>query len=124
MTSDAFRKLALTLPDAEERAHMHHPDFRVNNRIFATLGYPGDGWAMVVLTPEDQAAFVSAKPGVFVPGKGKWGQQGCTLIELRSATASFVREALRAAYEAKANLPVRSKRSSRTKERKSARRID
>lgn len=108
MTSDAFRKLALALPGAEERAHMHHPDFRVNNRIFATLGYPGDGWAMVVLTSEDQAAFVSAKPGVFVPGKGKWGQQGCTLIELRSATAAFVREALRVAYEAKANLPVRS----------------
>lgn len=122
MTSDAFRKLALALPDAEERAHMHHPDFRVNDRIFATLGYPGDGWAMVVLTPEDQAAFASAKPGVFVPGKGKWGQQGCTLIELRSATASFVREALRAAYEAKARQPSRPRSRRGTSSRRATKR--
>ncbi len=45
MTSAAFRKLALSLPHAEEGAHMNHPDFRVNGRIFATLGYGQSGWA-------------------------------------------------------------------------------
>lgn len=32
-----FRELALALPEAEEGAHMGHPDFRVRNRIFASL---------------------------------------------------------------------------------------
>jgi len=40
MTANEFRRLALALPEAEERAHMDHPDFRVGGKIFATLGYP------------------------------------------------------------------------------------
>ncbi len=40
MTADQFRKLVLSFPDAEERAHHDHPDFRVGGKIFATLGYP------------------------------------------------------------------------------------
>lgn len=37
LTPDAFRRLALDLPGAIESAHMGHPDFRANGRIFATL---------------------------------------------------------------------------------------
>jgi predicted DNA-binding protein (MmcQ/YjbR family) len=36
MTEDDFRKLALSLPEAEESSHMNHPDFRVGGKIFAT----------------------------------------------------------------------------------------
>jgi hypothetical protein len=35
-----FRRLALSLPEAAEGAHMGHPDFRVRNKIFASLGVP------------------------------------------------------------------------------------
>ena len=52
MTPDDFRRLALSFPEAAEHAHMHHPDFRVRGKIFATLGYPHDNWAMVKLPPE------------------------------------------------------------------------
>ena len=45
MTAAEFRRLALSLPEAEEREHMHHPDFRVGGKIFATLGYPDKSWA-------------------------------------------------------------------------------
>lgn len=112
MTSDAFRKLALSLPNTEERAHMNHPDFRVNNRIFATLGYPDDGRAMVALTPEDQVAFVRSRPKAFVPVKGAWGARGATCVILRHATVAMVREALRVAWEARSR-PVRPRRASR-----------
>jgi len=44
--------MALSLPGAIEAAHMAHPDFRVGGKIFATLGYPQKGFAMVQLTPE------------------------------------------------------------------------
>jgi len=37
MTANDFRKLALSLPETEERCHMSHPDFRVAGKIFATL---------------------------------------------------------------------------------------
>ena len=40
MTPADFRKLALALPEAEERTHMNHPDFRVGGKIFATLAIP------------------------------------------------------------------------------------
>jgi hypothetical protein len=34
---DLFRRLALALPEASESSHMGNPDFRLNDRIFATL---------------------------------------------------------------------------------------
>src|SRR4051812_7307777 len=38
VTANAFRQLALSLPEAMEGSHMGHPDFRVRGKIFATLG--------------------------------------------------------------------------------------
>jgi hypothetical protein len=52
MTATDFRKLALSFPGTVESAHMHHPDFRIRGKIFATLGYPDDDWGMVKLLPE------------------------------------------------------------------------
>ena len=47
MTASEFRRMALTLPDAVEAAHMGHPDFRVGGRIFATL-WPKESWGVVL----------------------------------------------------------------------------
>ena len=52
ITADEFRALALDIPGAVERSHMHHPDFRLDGKIFASLGAPSDEWGMVKLTPE------------------------------------------------------------------------
>ena len=53
MTAEQFRRLALRLPETTESVHMNHPDFRVRGgKIFATLAYPDETWAMVKLTPE------------------------------------------------------------------------
>ena len=38
MTADDFRDIALGMQGAIERAHMNHPDFRANGRIFASPG--------------------------------------------------------------------------------------
>ena len=40
MTIDDFRHLALAIPGEIESAHMGHPDFRIDGKIFATLHYP------------------------------------------------------------------------------------
>jgi hypothetical protein len=98
MKPDDFRKLALSLPDTEERSHQNHPDFRVAGRIFATLGYPDAAWAMVKLYPAQQQAYVAADPKTFVPAKGAWGLKGGTCVHLASATRTQVKDALTAAW--------------------------
>ena len=98
MTPNEFRELALTFSEAIESAHMHHPDFRVGGKIFATLGYPDEHSAMVKLTPDDQKEFVRRNPDVFKAVKGAWGRQGATNINLPAATIKIVREALSSAW--------------------------
>lgn len=98
MTPQDFRRMALSLPETSEESHMEHPDFRVAGKIFATLGYPRNGWAMVKLTPEQQDTFMKAEPEVFVPVKGGWGRRGATNVILRAATKATLRRALVAAW--------------------------
>jgi hypothetical protein len=38
MTPDQFRSLALRFPGVVESLHMNHPDFRIEGKVFATLG--------------------------------------------------------------------------------------
>lgn len=97
MTADDFRRLALSLPEAVESAHMGHPDFRVRGKIFATLG-PDESWGMVKLTPDQQKLFVRTEPKVFEPVPGGWGRRGATRVRLEAATESAVRQALVAAW--------------------------
>ena len=98
MTVDDFRQLALSLPETVEAAHMDHPDFRVRNKIFATLGYPDNGWGMVKVTLNQQKLLVREDPVAFVPVKGGWGKKGATTVQLRAAKKATVRKALAAAW--------------------------
>jgi hypothetical protein len=98
MTPNDFRRLALSFPESEERSHMEHPDFRVAGKIFATLGYPEKGWAMVKITPIEQEMLVKAQPKVFNPCTGAWGRRGCTNVRLKAARKPTLRRALEAAW--------------------------
>jgi hypothetical protein len=98
MTPNEFRELALSFPEAIESAHMHHPDFRVGGRIFATLGYPNKDSATVKLPRNEQREFMHSNPDVFQPAKGAWGRQGSTIVCLPAAKTTIVREALTAAW--------------------------
>jgi hypothetical protein len=102
VTAAEFRRLALALPEAIESAHMGHPDFRVAGRIFATLGYPGPGWAMIRLEPEDQEVLIRSEPRAFSRVEGAWGRAGATSVQLRAARKVVVREALTLAWRARA----------------------
>jgi len=98
MTAEQFRKLALSLPETSEVGHMGHPDFRVGGKIFATLGYPDEGSAMVKLSALDQMLLTQAEPEVFVPVKGAWGKRGATNVRLRAAKKPSVSKALASAW--------------------------
>ena len=102
MTPDDFRQIALSFPEAVESAHMNHPDFRVGKKIFATLGYPSKDWGCVMLAPADQLFFTKEYSGVFEPVKGGWGRGGATQVNLKKATKTTVRKALKTAWQTKA----------------------
>jgi len=98
MTTEDFRRMALQLPEAVESSHQAHPDFRVRGKIFATLGYPDEKWAMVKLPPEQQDILSKAEPDVFVPVKGGWGRQGATSVNLKAAKKVRVGDVLLTAW--------------------------
>ena len=102
MTPEMFRKLALKLPEACEGEHMNHADFRVDGKIFATLGYPTVEFAVILLSPAAQASFVRADPATFSPVKGGWGQRGSTHVHLKAADRSTVESALEVAWKSQA----------------------
>lgn len=110
MTAAQFRRLALALPGAMESAHHRHPDFRVGNRIFATLAYPNSKFGMIRLTPAQQAEVVGLAPEVFQPVAGAWGRSGSTLVHLSTARVTALRPILRQAYD---NFATPGKRSPR-----------
>lgn len=115
MTPEMFRKLALQLPGACEGEHMGHADFRVGGKIFATLGYPSVEFAVVLLSPEEQAAYVKAEPATFTPVKGAWGRRGSTTVHLKGAGRRSIESALQVAWKRKApKSPVRQGRRSTT----------
>ncbi len=98
MTPDAFRRLALSFPETQERTHMDHPDFRVAGKIFATLGYPNKDSAMVKLTREQQAELMHDEPKAFHPCNGAWGRKGATNVRLKSVKKVTLQRALEAAW--------------------------
>ena len=108
MTSNEFRKIALSLPDTEERSHMDHPDFRIGGKIFATLGYPDKTRAMVKLSPEDQHYFSKDYPDVFAPVSGTWGRRGATSVYLKNAKKGLIAKAIEAAWR---NIAPKAKKS-------------
>ena len=124
MTPADFRRIALSLDGAEEGSHFGSPDFRVGGRIFATLAAQAQGYGNLMLTPDQQAAFVADAPEVFIPVPGGWGRNGATHLKLAAANEDLVYGALQTAWKLrveknrKAPKPRARKPSGPTRKRK------
>lgn len=72
VTQAQVRRLALALPEVRASSHFSRPDFRVRNRIFATL--PPDGRTLVLrLTPANVHALIAADAATFSNAwRGRW----------------------------------------------------
>ncbi|WP_163272902.1 MmcQ/YjbR family DNA-binding protein [Chelativorans alearense] len=110
MNAADLRNLALGLPEAEEKFHFGKADFRVKDRIFATL--PSEETAVVKLTPEEQQMVVASEPAVFAPVKGGCGRKGWTQVRLSQADQATLESALQMAWRnaAPAGLKTRLER--------------
>jgi hypothetical protein len=80
---------------------MGHPDFRVKNKVFASLWSDGES-AMIKLAPAYQKRLTAAHPAMFTPVNDAWGEKGYTQVHLRPARTPQVREALTLAWQSTA----------------------
>ncbi|MGK3988820.1 MmcQ/YjbR family DNA-binding protein [Sorangium sp. So ce136] len=95
ISSDDFRRLALSLPEAEEQDHFGKPSFRVRGKIFATHWVAEEG-AVLKLSLEEQDSLARAQPDVF--SVTPWGHQGWTRVELRRVDPALLEELLVGAW--------------------------
>ncbi|HEY7500003.1 MAG TPA: hypothetical protein VH740_15895 [Vicinamibacterales bacterium] len=125
MTADDFRRLALDMQGVVERAHMGHPDFRANGRIFASI-HSNDRFGMVALEPAEQRELMKAHPKLFEPSAGAWGRQGATNVRLDARSGgdeAAVRGALLLAWtHVMAKRPPRKRAAGSPRSRKTSKR--
>lgn len=98
VTVEAARKLALLLPETEEESHFHLPDFRIKNKIFASL-HTNKKIMMVKLSIIDQSVFCLFDKEVIYPVPGGWGRRGATFINLKKVKKKMLIDALTAAWK-------------------------
>ncbi|HEX5236287.1 MAG TPA: MmcQ/YjbR family DNA-binding protein [Silvibacterium sp.] len=115
MTAADFRRVALSLAGAEEASHMGAADFRVGGKIFATLASEKQGYGNLMLTAEQQAAFVAEEPGMFLPVAGGWGRMGATHIRLAATNEDVLAGALGTAWKLRMEQNGKTQRSKRKK---------
>ncbi|HWC20395.1 MAG TPA: MmcQ/YjbR family DNA-binding protein, partial [Terriglobales bacterium] len=99
MTTADFRRIALSLEGVEEYSHAGLPAFRVGGRKFASLASQAGGYGNLMLTLEQQAAFVEEAPEIFLPIPGGWGKMGHTHIRLAAASEDVLTGAIRTAWK-------------------------
>jgi hypothetical protein len=99
VTSDDFRKIALSFPGTEERPHFERRAFKVTKgKIFASL-LEGNETANIKCAVADQAIYCSFNKKYIYPVPNKFGLQGWTTFELRHLPEHIVADALYAAYK-------------------------
>ena len=99
MTAEDFIRIALRLEGVEEYPHAGLPAFRVGGRKFASLASQAAGYGNLMLTLDQQAAFVEDAPEIFLPIPGGWGRMGHTHIRLKEASEDVLTGALRTAWK-------------------------
>jgi hypothetical protein len=100
--------LVLAIPGMVEGRHMGHADFRLQDRVVASLS--GDeAFGVVRVEPEVQAALARGHPGQFEPMAGAWGARGWTRVVLEAAREGPVREALKMMLDCAEKTPGRSR---------------
>src|SRR6202163_1283919 len=98
MAAADFRRIAMSLEGVEEYPHAGFPAFRVGGRKFASLASQAEGYGNLMLTLEQQAAFVEEAPEIFLPIPGGWGKMGHTHIRLAAASADVLTGVVRTAW--------------------------
>jgi hypothetical protein len=95
VTPAQARRIFLEQPEAEEKSHMGHPDFRVGGKIFATL-WPDRNIAVVKLAIADATGALQVNPEALT--LKYWGKSPYLEVNLKRANAGLLRALARAAW--------------------------
>jgi hypothetical protein len=87
-----LRRLALALPEVEERETWGEATFRVRGKIFAILSSDGRS-ASLKATPEQQAELLAMAPQVFSPAS-YLGRFGWVRVDVAAADADEIADLL------------------------------
>ena len=117
-----FRRIALSFDGVEEYPHGGFPAFRVGGRKFASLASQPEGYGNLMLTPEQQAAFVEDAPEIFLPIPGGFGRMGHTHIRLAAASEDVLAGALRTAWKLRVDMNAKTSRKKPRAEKRSRKR--
>ncbi|MFN0032697.1 MAG: MmcQ/YjbR family DNA-binding protein [Flavobacteriales bacterium] len=106
MTTEDFRELCLTMPDAEEQMHFDKPSYRWKGKIFATLHHDTKRGVLKFNT-EQQVEFAERDSKTFYTVQGGWGRQGYTYVELQTVKKKDIEEAVKISF---ANVSTKKKK--------------
>src|ERR1700730_353578 len=95
MMIDDFRRIALSMPGAEELSGLGHPNFCAGRNSFATIE---DSTAVLRLTRDQQATFIATTPEVFAPASNGWGRLGRTIVRLDAVDEALLQDAVSTAW--------------------------
>ena len=97
VTFQQFRRLCLSLPEAEERETWGEATFRVRDRIFA-MGSEGGEFVSVKASLDDQAGLVEMDPKTFSPS-AYTGRFGWVRVRLAGVGADLARKVVTNAWK-------------------------
>ncbi|MGC4087989.1 MAG: MmcQ/YjbR family DNA-binding protein [Polyangiaceae bacterium] len=86
------------MPDAVEKSHFGHADFRIANKIFAGLAPKDAEHASLKMDSTTQATLLAQRPTVFTAAAGAWGRSGWTYVDLAQVKLSELRPLVEQAY--------------------------
>jgi hypothetical protein len=95
MTIDDFRRIALSMPGAEELSGLGYPNFCAGRNSFATIE---NSTAVLRLTRDQQATFMATAPQMFAPASSGWGRLGRTIVRLEAVDEAMLRVAIATAW--------------------------
>ncbi|MDX6190726.1 MmcQ/YjbR family DNA-binding protein [Flavobacterium sp. FlaQc-52] len=97
ITIEAFRTLALALPEATEEPHFEKISFRIKKKIFATIDEKKN-LGVFKFNEIDQSVFCASSEMIFYPIPNKWGKQGWTFVDLAKVPTEMFEDALSISY--------------------------
>lgn len=100
MTPQAFRRFALSLPEAHEEPHFERASFRVGKKIFATLVRDGSEAMVKLPVAEEAEEWIASRPELFL-SYGTWTtRNGALGVRLAKAPAKLVQGLVLEAWRA------------------------
>jgi hypothetical protein len=89
------RNIMLSMPEAEQKEHSGHPDFRICNKIFGSLDK--NSLAVVKVSIPDQIALMQLSPETF--SLNGWSHHGWTNVHLHHISKSLFKELVKKSWK-------------------------